>query len=244
MVENDSQTLAWETPERPSATRREWIRSAGSGLLMATGGLFLPQWLEEAKARPEGALGGQLGGRHGNNRRGRDNHKRRNHKRNDAKRQKNKDGTPRGAPHVLWIKFYVYNDRPVTTPNQSASVRGWANENGEPGEQWDRLPLVSVPNGAYTGEFEMFEYKEGAVVMDDRYYVEADNTIPFFVPPAIRLYYGGTMTEQGYQGGTIEVDALFLKEDQQFERTIEGHRFTIKRLYDTNDYKVFDIHFT
>jgi hypothetical protein len=80
-------------------------------------------------------------------------------------------------------------------------VRGWGNVDGEDaGGSWDRLPLVSVANGTYTGEFEMFEYKEGTIVIDDHFYVEADNSR--ILPVSIALAYGGTMTADGYQGGT------------------------------------------
>jgi hypothetical protein len=144
-----------------------------------------------------------LGGRRGKGRRGRDNHTRRgkHNDQNGARRRRKGDGPPRGATHVRWIKFYVYNDRPVTTPNQSAAVRGWGNVDGEDaGGSWDRLPLVLVANGTYTGEFEMFEYKEGTIVIDDHFYVEADNSR--ILPVSIALAYGGTMTADGYQGGT------------------------------------------
>ena len=230
-----------------TATRRQWVAAAGGGLALAASGLVLPGWLEEAEAR-DGAYGGGLGGRHGKNRRGVDKAKRRD---KGERRDKKHDGRGNGrggarpgsgALHVHWVKFYVYNDRPVTTPNQSAAVRGWGNMNGEP-DPWDRLPLVSVANGTYTGEFEMFEYTQGAIVIDDHFYVEADNST-IFVPVAVRLYYGGTMTADGYQGGTQVEDAWFLKEDQQKTWTMDGRLFTIKRLYDTDDYNVFDIHFT
>ena len=232
-----------QSGEHTDMSRRQLLRAASGSFALAASGLFLPPVLEQAAARP-GANGGELGGRRGRNRRGRNKPQHRDKNRTNAKRQKNKRGTPRGSTHIKWIKFYVYNDRPVTTPNQSASVRGWANMHGDIGEPWDRLPLVSVANGTYTGEFEMFEYEEGAVVVDDRYYVEADNSLLPPFPPLLRLYYGGTMTNQGYEGGTRVVEGYALAEDDQYETTIEGHRFTIKRLYDTNDYKVYDIRFT
>ena len=123
MFEDDSETQAWHTPERPSATRRDWIRSAGGGLLLAAGGLFLPEWLEEAAARRR-APSGQLGGRHGPNARGRDKRKRRDH--GDKDRDRGNDDRPRGAapkgsrgglfPKAIYL--YVYNDR-------SAPIEGY-----------------------------------------------------------------------------------------------------------------------
>ena len=68
-------------------TRRAWI-AASSGLLVAAGGLFLPEWLQDADAR-EGAYGGRLGGRHGKNRRGVDHAKRRDRK--DRSRDRDRD---------------------------------------------------------------------------------------------------------------------------------------------------------
>lgn len=55
--------------------RRAVLSGAMAGFVLTSGGLFLPDDGEETEAR-EGALDGQLGGRHGKNHRGRDKGKR------------------------------------------------------------------------------------------------------------------------------------------------------------------------
>lgn len=56
--------------------RRGVVRVAAGGFVLAAGGLLLPGWLDDAEAR-DGANGGELGGRHGKNRRGVDKARRR-----------------------------------------------------------------------------------------------------------------------------------------------------------------------
>jgi hypothetical protein len=100
-------------------TRRDMLIAVVAGFGLSTAGLFVPAWLEEAAAW-EGADGGKLGGRRGQNRRGRD--KRRNH--GDRKhRQKGKDNNHApGSSFVLLrdIAIYVHNQRP-----DAITVRGW-----------------------------------------------------------------------------------------------------------------------
>jgi hypothetical protein len=135
MVENERETQARDTPERLSATRREWIRAAGSGLLLSAGGLFLPEWLEEAQARP-GAYGGTLGGRHGKNRRGR--HRRRTHGNKKQKPEaKRPDGDqPRGGPGFLFdVAVSLHNGRSIPV-----QVQGWEAPPTSP-------PIYQVPSG-------------------------------------------------------------------------------------------------
>ena len=241
-MSTDDETATRDAHRR--GTSRRGLLGAAGGFALAASGLLLPGWLaEETAARPDTAFSGQLGGRRGKNRRGVDKAKRREKKHHGRWNARNGARPGSGAPHIRWIKFFVYNDRPVTTPNQSAAVRGWANENGDDAENsWDRLPLVSLANGTYTGEFELFEYKEGAIVIDDHFYVEADNS-SLFIPVSIVLAYGGTMTANGYQGGT-RLDVIYLSEDHQSTTNVDGRLFTINRLWNTDDYIVFDVHFT
>ncbi|MFN8593226.1 MAG: hypothetical protein U0031_17350 [Thermomicrobiales bacterium] len=130
----------------------------------------------------------------------------------------------------------------MTNPNGSAAIRGWASPS-VPEDPWERLPLITLANGAASGEFEYFEYTGGAIVIDDRFYVEADNSL-LFTPPSFTFAYGGTMGAEGYAGGNVIVDSAFISESKQVEKTMDGRRFTIKRLKDIDDYVVFDIHFT
>ena len=54
-----------------TAISRRALVAAGTGWMLGAGGLVLPGSMDEADAR-EGALGGNMGGRHGKNQRGRD----------------------------------------------------------------------------------------------------------------------------------------------------------------------------
>ena len=92
-----------------TSSRRTLLQTALSGFALATSGLLVPAWLEEAEAR-EGAYGGKLGGRHGKNRRGRDQRKRRDHgndKNNDHGKQ---GGAPRGNNLPYWLAIDVGNE--------------------------------------------------------------------------------------------------------------------------------------
>jgi hypothetical protein len=88
-----------EMRERTGLSRRGFMSAAAGGFALAGNELVLPDWLEaEAEAR-EGALGGELGGRRGEDRRGRDKAQRdrrrgRHDKKNDAK---DNDGPPPGG---------------------------------------------------------------------------------------------------------------------------------------------------
>lgn len=67
---------------------RRGLMLAGAGLLLGTAGLVLPGSLEETDAR--GALGGSMGGRHGQDHRGRNKHRGKN--RNDKDREPREEG--------------------------------------------------------------------------------------------------------------------------------------------------------
>ena len=97
--------LAIETP----CHRRAAMRLAAGGLLLAAGGLYLPDRLETAEAR-EGAYGGKLGGRHGKDRRGRDQRKRRDHGNDKNKDHGKKGGAPRGNNLPYWLAIDFGNE--------------------------------------------------------------------------------------------------------------------------------------
>ena len=78
-----------------TSSRRAVLQTAVSGFALATSGLLVPEWLEEAEAR-EGAYGGKLGGRHGKNRRGRDRRKRQTHGHKKDKNDKSKRPQSKG----------------------------------------------------------------------------------------------------------------------------------------------------
>lgn len=86
MAGNDDQTGDFNDL---GLSRRNLVRAATGGFVLAASGLLLPATVGEAEAR-EGALDGQLGGRRGPNQRGRGQRKRRD--RGDDK-NKNRDGS-------------------------------------------------------------------------------------------------------------------------------------------------------
>ncbi len=77
--------------------RRGVLRAAAGGFVLAASGLFLPA-NDEAAAR-EGAHGGKLGGRHGQNRRGvdKDTRRTRARRRDDRRDDEKREGKPPGA---------------------------------------------------------------------------------------------------------------------------------------------------
>ena len=94
-------------------SRRAILSGAAAGFVLAASGLFLPEWLEEADAR-EGALGGELGGRHGKNRRGADTAKRRTRarRRDDRRDDEKREEKPPGAGFFRDTAITVTNHTP------------------------------------------------------------------------------------------------------------------------------------
>jgi hypothetical protein len=93
----DDERNAPDTHAAAETTRRRLLRAATGGFALAACGLYVPGLGGGADAR-EGVLGGELGGRHGKDRRGR--HRRRTHRdQKDQKDDKNKgkDDRPPGA---------------------------------------------------------------------------------------------------------------------------------------------------
>jgi hypothetical protein len=226
---------------QPGLHRRGLLAAAASGLALGAGGLLLPARLVgeaaagEKLAGPMGAYGGRLGGRRGKDRRGRDKAKRRNDK-NDAPRNAPRGAAPGNEPHVRWIKFHVYNDRPTTNPNPSVIVTPWARF-----AEWAHYPNSTLPNGqAIT--LPLRSATEGAVVIDGRFYVGAINYA--IGTPQVILQHSGTMTATGYQNAAGPAYVRELLQGEEVTRVISGRQFRITRLRDSDDYIEFDIHFT
>lgn len=93
-------------------TRRDLLRTAVGGFVLAAGGLFLPQRHSGVSARV-GAGDGAFGGRHGKDRRGQSKHKRRE---NDRKQDRKSEGPPpgRGAFEFRKTAVGVYADNSFT----------------------------------------------------------------------------------------------------------------------------------
>jgi hypothetical protein len=243
--EHQEEARGSEFQARHAWNRRSILSGAASGFALATSELLLPEWLvaeTEAAEHPVRRIQGRA-----DQQRKKQRH-RRAHRREVQRRDNgnDQDRAPRGAAHYKWIWFYVYNDRPVTTPNQSASVQGWANKGGitDHYQKVSVLP-VSVANGTYHA-FDFRDNEAATVVIDDYFWVNADNSnaLPF-APVVLSMGYGGTMTKFGPSDKSTWVeDTHILAENEQIVVNMDGHRFTVKRLYDTNDYKFFDIHFT
>ncbi|MFN8593227.1 MAG: hypothetical protein U0031_17355 [Thermomicrobiales bacterium] len=219
--------------EPTGLTRRGLIAAAGS-LMLAAGGWLLPDWREEAAAR-EGSYSGQLGGRHGPNRRGRDT-KKRQRDQNGAPRGASNGGRPESGTHVRWITFNLYNDRPRATPNPSATIVPWARF-----ADWRKYPDGLLPNGQ-AATFRLPGATESAVIVDGRLYVSGIN---FAVgTPQIVLARDGTMTPNGYQNADGRTIVESLTEGEQITRTVGGHTLRVTRIPDSGDYIEFDVHFT
>lgn len=219
-------------------SRRRLLGAAAAAFVLTANGLLLPDRLvEEAEARPDGAYGGALGGRRGNDRRGRD----------KRPHQRDRDGGRRRRPkpgrlfHSVF--FYVYNERQVTNPNQEASLVFWGGHQPNtifPDFRFEQIDARTLANGAFTPQ----SYPAGnalAVVIDGRYTITATN--PRIGDPFVRLDVGGTMTKFGVDGGTRAI-GVTLNQNEQTGATVEGHMFNINRLYDTGTDEVYDVRFT
>ena len=99
-------------PKNTTTSSRRNVILAASGIVLATGELFLPGRTEEILAR-EGNSDGALGGRHRQNRRGRDKHKRRDAQKRKEQR-KDADAAPQ-APQGGYrrVAMFVHNYRSV-----------------------------------------------------------------------------------------------------------------------------------
>lgn len=219
----------------PGLNRRRFLEATG-GFALATGGLLLPERLVQAAANPPV----QRVRHHAGQRR----HKRR-HQRQHRRDQRRRDnGSSRGGKaadvHIRWISYIVYNDRPVTTPeNQSVSIVSWALDTSNNNGPWVARSSFRLFNGA-NATFSR-QLSNAAIDIDGRYLVDAEN-LPIFAP-LVSIDSGGEMTRLGYQGGT-EAASARLSENEQLEANIDGHHFRVKRIADTDDYKVFEVHLT
>jgi hypothetical protein len=110
-------------------SRRTILTGAVAGFVMTASGVLLTVGEDEAEAR-EGVYDGQLGGRHGNNRRGREKRKPRDHGKHKDKRDPNPP--PRGGL-LRDVAIYVHNLR-----NVPIEVQGWQGypTGPNPGGDW------------------------------------------------------------------------------------------------------------
>ncbi len=126
-----------------ATTRRHFLRAAMGGFTLAASGLFLPRGLEQAVAR-EGANDGQLGGRHGKDRKGR--HRRRTH--GDRKGKRPAPGNGGIGDRTVNVAVTVQNFRTVAVP-----VQGWQGlrdtSKGDPwfmkDRSWDWTTIPAKP---------------------------------------------------------------------------------------------------
>jgi hypothetical protein len=234
---NDVGDGTWDLPAEPDPglSRRRFLETSAGGFVVAAGGLLLPEVLVEAAANSPV----QRVRHHAGQRR----HKRRHQRQHHRKQRRQGNGSSRGGgagdPHIRWISYVVYNDRPVTTPNQSVSIVSWARDTSSNDGPWHAGASFRLFNGV--NDTFSRQVSNAAIEIDGRYLVDAENFIIF--APLVSIDHGGTMTRLGYQGGT-EAQSSRLSENEQIEADIDGHHFRVKRIADTDDYKVFEVHLT
>ena len=140
-MEHDRNDLI--APMATERTRREVLRAATAGFALAASGLFLPHGLEQTAAR-EGANDGELGGRHGRDRKGR--HRRRTH--GDRKDKRPAPGGGAIGERPVNVAVTVQNFR-----NVAVQVQGWQGirntGNGDPwymkDRSWDWTTIPAKP---------------------------------------------------------------------------------------------------
>jgi hypothetical protein len=239
-VHEDEEGKAAGTDDGRSETglrRRHLLGAAAAGFAWAASGLYGPEALvtpATAADRPAHRVQKHKEQRREKRRQERD---RQRHDKQENHGAKGNDKAPRGGDHQRWIEIYLYNDRPVTTPNGSASVTDWGWDEDE--RTWHGVP-ITLPNGhvvhfQHTGRF------DAGVVIDGRYNMFARND--FILTPRAFLNYGGTMTTNGNCCATRVLNEA-LSVNEVIAADIEGHHFVLKRLADNDDFKVFEFHFS
>jgi hypothetical protein len=218
-----------EEVARASTTRRALLSGAG-GFVLAAGGLFLPEWLEDAEA-VEGLYGGTLGGRHGKDHRGRDNRKRRNRDRNDAPRN---SGSPRPNGIEFDFRRLVTGGPPDTVP-----VALWIRQ---PNGAWSLQITVSVANpGGYDFKRTAANFELSAALwIDQKHAVVVDRTASSI--PTLILGHGGAFDRaSGWHGGTTAVNQPSVQIGTTVQATMDALGFTVRRKSDADVVQRFDV---
>lgn len=214
--------------QQSDMSRRQFLGGAASRFALAASGLFLPDALEaEAEAR-EGAYGGKLGGRHGNDRRGRDRDNRNRRHRHDRDKRPDRD-PPRGPiddEGALNIQFIFVNNNGAGSDPIGVTCYSYA---------WGTNTVVAEETKSVRGETAApftTAVKHASLYIDhDRHVVWAKN--PFWGYPTIEINMaaGGTSTA-GPKG--MEVGATL-----SLQRG--AYKLDVQRLPDDSTYKIFTV---
>lgn len=214
--------------------RRGLLAAAAGSFALAASGLFLPQWLEEAAARP-GAAGGELGGRRGKDQKGRDKKRDR-----GKKRDKHDDNDKQKAPGCPWPKGIRFE---FAAGGISKSVKvdfyklTYDSDLGI--VQYAQL-LQSRTVAPYSTVAFQSAHADCMVRIDDNDFIEGRNPLAGW--PEVTLGYGGEITGSGvWNPSTIVVPAMEIDEGESARMTQGDWDVDCERLSDLCDYKVFSV---
>jgi hypothetical protein len=128
------------------------------------------------------------------------------------------------------VELTILNQQPTSTA--AAQVQPWFL-----GEVWTADTAGSAASGA------TFTYKAtsefAAVEIDGRYFFAAHN--PSTGTPTVDAGHGGTMTSNGYVGGTAAIAGQTLEVGSSIPVTIDRRSFVFARLADTATHTVFSL---
>ena len=217
------------------ASRRQILRSASAGFALAASGLFLPKCLTDVEAR-EGSAAGQLGGRHGSNKRGR--HRRRTH--GDKKDNTNNKPPGAGAQIVKDVQLNVYNDGP-----NGISIEYWFDGNPLLGNEWHQDRSSHDLAAGATERYQSPTRSGGAWFYTggsfQTFWVGAFN--PLLGKPEISFRWGGDVQDgRGHTGGAVvEKASVSLEEGEEFKWIVQQRVTTVRRERDSDDSKIFTL---
>ncbi|MFN8593191.1 MAG: hypothetical protein U0031_17175 [Thermomicrobiales bacterium] len=208
-----------------TANRRAMLRGMAAGFVLTASGLILSLGEDEAAAR-EGANGGELGGRHGNNRRGRN---QRQHRRHD-----NEDNGKASRAGDQWrnVAVFVHNYRA-----SAVSVRQWKTIGADEIIRWGPMTdWQTIEAKPATGREHFIDFVEDlkgfALAFNTGHVLEVGNPLLGF--PWVMLGSGGWSRNGWDPQGTTLIDAKL----SEWE-VISTPGFTVQRLGDTDTHKRF-----
>lgn len=229
-----------ELSELAATSRRHLIRAAG-GLILATSGLAVPAWLEEADAR-RGALDGARGGRRGKNRRGRHGRKHRDHGEKKDRRQGQAPGRDIFDPRGVAVFVHNYRSAPV-------EVQGWRFDHHEAptpqvpaGRDYFVVPgdwrLAPIPARAADGSHSVKQFMTNVLLVaveigTDRVVVFKND--PVFAPAASIVT--GKWNGHGSTGGVV----LAKSDGLGVHQSISADGIKITRVDDLPDHILFSV---
>jgi hypothetical protein len=224
-VRVDDEGTSGSARDASAITRRTLLHAAG-GFTLAASGLFLPQCLEEAAARP-GANGKD--------------HKRRDKKHDRGKkRDKRDDNDKRKAPGCPWpkgIRFEFAAGGISKTVKVDFYKLTYDSDLGI--VQYAQL-LQSRTVAPYSTVAFQSAHSDCMVRIDDNDFIEARNPLAGW--PEVTLGYGGEITGSGvWNPSTIVVPAREIDEYESARMTQGDWDVSCERLSDLCDYKVFSV---